>query len=676
MTAAVSDQIFERIKQLKSDLEEHNYRYYVLNEPSIPDAAYDRLFQELKSLEQAHPELITADSPTQRVGAAPAQGFLEVEHHVPMLSLDNAFSEEDLAQFDRRIHDILALSLEQPIEYACEPKLDGVAISLIYEKGIFTQAATRGNGFVGEDVTQNVRTIKTVPLKLRGAYPDYLEVRGEIYIPKTDFDKFNSEAEKRGEKTFANPRNAASGSLRQLDPRITAARPLAIYCYGVGNTQHLKLPQHHNEILDLLLSFGLRVVAQRKVVQGLGGLQAYHQQLLAQRAELPFEIDGVVYKVNQIALQQEIGYVSRAPRFAIAYKFPAQEEITQINAVDFQVGRTGTLTPVARLHPVQVGGVLVSNATLHNIEEIQRKDIRIGDTVIIRRAGDVIPEVVQVVIEKRSSSTVAIELPQHCPVCGSEVIKSQDFAAARCTGGLYCPAQRKQAIIHFASRKAMDIEGLGEKLIDQLVEQKLVNHVDDLYRLNLEQLAGLERMGDRSAQNIISALEKSKLTSLPRFIYALGIREVGEATARALADYFGDFIGIMCASLEELQQVPDVGPIVAENIYLFFQQAHNREVIEQLFGLGIRWPSTKISLKQEHLSLQGLTFVITGTLTSMSREQAAEAIRARGGKVTSAISKNTSYLVVGLEPGSKLEKAKQLGVKLLEEEQFNSLINK
>lgn len=670
-----AEDIKDHVGNLRRQLNEYSYHYYVLDAPIVPDAEYDRLYRELQTLELQHPQLVTNDSPTQRVGEKPLKNFPEVRHSIPMLSLDNAFDEQDLKNFDKRIRDILGLMNEE-IDYAAEPKLDGVAVSLLYANGVLVRGATRGDGNMGEDITQNIRTIKSIPLHLRGLFPQILEIRGEVYIPKKEFEAFNQHALRNGEKTFANPRNAASGSLRQLDPQVTAHRPLNIYLYGIGEvkepSKNNPLPKTHHEILQWLAGFGLRVVPHQAVVHGLTGLVSYQSDLLQKRNQLPYEIDGAVFKVNQIALQQEIGYVTKAPRFATAFKFPAHEELTEIIAVDFQVGRTGALTPVARLKPVHVAGVIVSNATLHNIDEIERKNIRIGDTVIVRRAGDVIPEVVSVILSKRPAETTKIELPHICPVCGSEVIKLEDFAAARCTGGLFCPAQKKEAIKHFASRKAMDIEGLGDKIVNQLVDNGLIHHVDDLYRLTLPQLMSLERMGQKSAENLLDALTKSKETTLARFIFALGIREVGEATARALAYHFGELAKLRVAQYEDLLNVPDVGPVAAQSISHFFQEPHNNEILDELIRIGIHWSEKTHDRSQAQLA--GLTFVITGTLATISREDASEILRGRGARVTNSISKNTSYLVVGDNPGSKLEKAKQLNVKILNEQDFLTLL--
>lgn len=667
---AVSAKIAQRAASLRERINYHNYRYYVLDNPEIPDAEFDKLFRELQDLEQRYPALVTVDSPTQRIGAAPLQEFGEVKHTVPMLSLDNAFSEEDVRGFDRRARESLKV---EEVEYNAEPKLDGLAVSLLYENGVLVSGATRGDGYTGEDITQNVRTIPSVPLRLIGeAYPKLLEVRGEVYMPKKGFEDLNKRQEAHGEKIFANPRNAAAGSLRQLDPRITAARPLEIYCYGVGQVEGGSLPDRHSAILDSLQQWGLRVSAERAVVMGVEGCLRYFSRMEDKRAALPFEVDGVVYKVDSLAQQRKLGFVARAPRWAVAHKFPAEEAMTKVLDIEVQVGRTGTLTPVARLEPTFVGGVTVSNATLHNEDEVHRKDVRVGDTVIIRRAGDVIPEVVSVIKERRPSGTRIFHLPQRCPICDSEVVRVEGEAAARCSGGLYCPAQRKEAIRHFASRRAMDIEGLGEKLVDQLVEKGLVHGVADLYHLTLEQVAGLERMGEKSAENLLSALAKSKGTTLARFLYGLGIREVGEATAQGLARHFGDLQAIMQADEETLQTVPDIGPVVARQIAAFFHEQHNRDVITKLQAAGVHWP--KAARRARAAPLAGKTFVLTGTLAAMTRDEAKERLQTLGAKVAGSVSAKTDYVVAGEEPGSKLDKARALNVAVLDERQFLQLI--
>lgn len=664
--------ILSRLDKLRKEIDEHNYNYYVLDNPTIPDIEYDRLFRELQKLEAEYPHLITPDSPTQRVGVTPLTAFTQVQHEIPMLSLDNAFTEEEVNAFDKRVRQ--RLLIDQEIEYVCEPKLDGVAVSLIYENGKLMRGATRGNGVVGEDITQNTRTIPTVPLVLRGKdYPKHLEVRGEVFMPLEGFEKYNREAIKANHKTFANPRNAASGSLRQLDAKITAKRPLAIYFYSVGKYAHGELANQHFQILQQLASWGLRINPEIKLMKGASGCWQYYQEMGLKRDNLSYEIDGVVYKVNRLDFQRELGFLSRAPRWAIAHKFSAREEMTVVEDIEFQVGRTGALTPVARLTPVFVGGVTVSNATLHNIEEVWRKDVRVGDIVIVRRAGDVIPDVMSVVLDKRPPKTKKINLPKQCPVCGSEVVKAEDEVIARCTGGLYCHAQLKETIKHFASRRAMDIEGLGDKLVEQMVDTKLVNEIADLYLLTQEQIANLERMGEKSAENIIKALEKSKNTTLPRFIYALGIREVGETTALTLANYFGTLENILQADEDTLQNVPDIGPVVAAQIAGFFRQKHNRELINKLQKLGVYWQEGKPTRK-ENLPLQGQTFVITGSLESMTRDEAKNKLIMLGAKVSGSVSKKTSYVIVGSEPGSKYDDAMKLGIKILDEKKFLKLL--
>jgi len=668
--ASAPEKIARRAAALREQINYHNYRYYVLDNPEIPDAEYDKLFRELQDLERRYPELVTPDSPTQRVGAAPLQEFGEVKHILPMLSLDNAFSEEEVSAFDRRVRE--GLKLEQ-IEYAAEPKLDGLAVSLLYEEGLLMRGATRGDGYTGEDITQNVRTIPSVPLRLMGeGYPRLLEVRGEVYMTKKGFHELNTRQEAQGEKIFANPRNAAAGSLRQLDPRVTAARPLEICCYGAGQVEGGQLPDRHGAILDRFQEWGLRVSAERAVVKGVEACLRYFAGMGEKRAALPYEIDGVVYKVDSLDQRRKLGFVARAPRWAVAHKFPAEEALTKVLGIDVQVGRTGALTPVARLEPVTVGGVTVSNATLHNEDEVHRKDVRVGDAVIIRRAGDVIPEVVSVVKEQRPAGTRIFHMPKHCPICDSEVVRVEGEAAARCSGGLYCPAQRKEAIRHFASRRAMDIEGLGDKLVDQLVEKDLVRDAAGLYGLDLEDIVDLERMGRKSAENLLAALEKSKATTLARFLYALGIREVGEATAQALAQYFGDLDAIAHADEDALQAVPDIGPVVAQQIAAFFHEHHNREVIRNLQAAGIHWP--KVARRVQASPLAGKTFVLTGTLAAMTRDEAKARLQGLGAKVTGSVSAKTDYVVAGEEPGSKLDKARALNVAVVNEREFLKLL--
>jgi len=670
MGATNTDDVAARAQALRKEIEYHNYRYYVLDDPEIPDAEFDRLLLQLQALEAQHPELISPDSPTQRVGGTPLGEFAEVPHVVPMLSLTNAYSEADVIAFDQRVRNILG---DAEVEYAVEPKLDGLAISLLYENGVLVRAATRGDGSRGEDVTQNVRTIRSVPLHLQGDdFPSVLEVRGEVFMPRAGFRRLNQMQEKKGEKVFANPRNAAAGSLRQLDARITAERPLDMLCYGVGQVQGGTLPSTHYAVLQAFRTWGLRVCAQAKLVRGVAGCLNYYAEIGAERPSLPYDIDGVVYKVNSFGAQAELGFVAKAPRWAVAHKFPAEEEMTRVLDIEVQVGRTGALTPVARLEPVQVGGVVVTNATLHNQDEIERKDVRIGDTVIVRRAGDVIPEVVRIVPTMRRDDARKFVMPAECPVCGSQVLRGEGESAARCSGGLVCSAQRKEGMKHFAARRAMDIEGLGDKLIDQLVDAQLVHDVGDLYSLRLDQLVALERMGEKSALNLLAAIEKSKSTTLARFLFALGIREVGDATAQTLARHFGTLEALESATVEQLQTAPDVGPVVASHIAAFFYQAHNRTVIEKLRAAGVAWPHAESRSQSQPLA--GKTFVLTGTLTAMSRDQAKAQLESLGAKVSGSVSSKTSYVVVGAEAGSKLEKAQALGVPLLSEEDFVRLL--
>lgn len=666
----------KRAAELREQIDQHNYRYHVLDAPEISDAAYDRLMRELQQLEAEHPTLITVDSPTQRVGALAASVLATVVHSTPMLSLDNAFSEEDLLNFDRRVRE--RLEDVESVEYTAEPKLDGLAVSFRYESGQLKLAATRGDGTRGEDVTHNVRTIRAVPLKLRGKAPELLEVRGEVLMLVAGFKAMNERALARGEKTFVNPRNAAAGSLRQLDPKPNETRPLDAFFYGLGETRGWKAPARHSEVLEQLREWGLKVSPLVKVVQGATGCLEYYRDVGAKRASLPYEIDGVVYKVNKLAQQRELGFVSRAPRWAIAHKFPAHEENTVVKGVEFQVGRTGALTPVARLEPIFVGGVTVSNATLHNMDEVRRKDVRIGDTVVIRRAGDVIPEIVKVILEKRpdDSAERIVQLPKKCPVCNSDVEQVEGEAVARCSGGLICPAQRKEALRHFASRRAMDIEGLGSKIIDQLVDGNLVHDPADLYeKLDLETLAGLERMAEKSAENLLEAINGSKQTTLARFLHALGIRDVGEATAAALANHFGSLDALLRADEAAIQEVPDVGPVVAAHVYHFLQQDRNLKVIQRLRKVpGFELQEQQARARSGEGPLNGKTFVLTGSLESMSRDQAADRITALGGKVSGSVSKKTSYVVAGVEPGSKLQKAQELGVEVLDEQGLLKLL--
>jgi DNA ligase (NAD+) len=659
-----------RARELREQLHEHNYRYYVLADPVISDAQYDTLLRELQDLEAHHPGLLTPDSPTQRIGAAPLKTFGAVRHAQRMLSLDNAFSAAELEAFDRRVRELLEV---ERVDYAAEPKLDGLAVSLLYRDGVLERAATRGDGTTGEDVTQNVRTIDTVPLKLAGeGIPGLLEVRGEVYLSHAGFAELNRQQAAAGEKTFVNPRNAAAGSLRQLDPAVTAQRPLEMYCYGVGQVEGGRLADTHLDILEQLRGWRLRVYEDIRRVDGLGGCEGYYREYEQRRDRLAFDIDGVVFKVNRIDQQAALGFVARAPRWAIARKFPAQERETVVLGIDVQVGRTGVLTPVARLEPVFVGGVTVTSATLHNQDEIGRKDVRVGDTVIVRRAGDVIPEVVKVNTALRRKGARRFHMPARCPVCGSHVERIEGEAATRCTGGLYCAAQRKEAIRHFASRRAMDIEGLGDKLVEQLVDTQLIEDVSGLYGLTVGQLAGLERMAEKSATNLVNALGRSRDTTLDRFIYALGIREVGEATAQALAQHFGDLEPLMAADIGTLQEVPDVGPVVAQCIVDFFAEQHNQAVIEKLRKAGIHWPKMK---KRTHTSLTGKTFVITGTL-SIPRDVLKQRLQAAGAKVTGSVSKKTDYVVVGADPGSKYDRAVELGVTTLDEAAVQALLER
>lgn len=667
----MSDTILNYLNDLRKRINEYNYAYYIQDNPVVPDAEYDRLFRELEKLEAQHPELITPSSPTQRVGSTPAKGFVSRQHGFPMLSLENAFTDEEVLAFDRRIHE--RLESHVPIEYVCEPKMDGLAVNLCYIDGQLAYAATRGDGTTGEDITHSVRTIPTVLLQLRGSnFPQELEVRGEIYIPKKEFEALNLALREQGKAEFANPRNAAAGSVRQLDPKIAAQRPLAIFCYGIGKTSEERNFQTHQKMLEQLAEWGLRISPEVTAVKGIEACLDYHRKILQERIHLAYEIDGVVYKVNNLALQQRLGYVSRAPRWAIAHKFPAQEELTRVLAIDFQVGRTGTLTPVARLEPVFVGGATVSNATLHNMDEIYRKDVRVGDTVVVRRAGDVIPEVVSVILDRRPEHTELVTLPTVCPICGSDIIKVEGEAAARCSGGLFCSAQCKEAIQHFASRKAMDINGLGEKLVDQLVELGIIKTVADIYTLTLEKLIPLERFAEKSAQNLLQAIQKSKKTTLARFLYALGIREVGETTARNLAKNLIHFSTIKSADEESLQKIQDIGPVVAAHIAAFFRQAHNQDVIRRLLDADITWE------EEENTTMQpfaGQTFVITGSLQGLTRTEATEKLQKLGATVSGSVSKKTAYVIVGAEPGSKFEQATRLGVPILTEADFMVLLN-
>jgi DNA ligase (NAD+) len=675
--AAVPRKAAARAEELRTALEEHNYRYYVLDAPTIDDAQYDALFRELQALEGEYPALASADSPTQRVGAEPAAEFEAVTHRVPMLSLGNAFSTEEVSAFDRRVREALGVA---EVTYEVEPKFDGLAVNLVYEHGLFTLGATRGDGYVGENVTANVRPLQAIPLKLAAAKrppPRYLEVRGEVLMLKRDFARLNAAQAARGEKTFVNPRNAAAGALRQLDPKMTAARRLSFFAYGIGEVEWRapgQAPRTQSALLDFLAALRLPVARERSVVHGRDGLLAYYQQIGAKRESLPFQIDGVVYKVDDLAQQAALGYVSRAPRFALAHKFPAEEMATEVLAIDVQVGRTGALTPVARLKPVFVGGVTVTNATLHNEDEVRRKDVRVGDTVIVRRAGDVIPEIVRVVKEKRPQGTREFVLPKKCPECGSAVVRLPDETIARCSGGLVCPAQVAQALLHFAGRRAMDIEGLGEKLVEQLVGGHIVRTPADLYKLGVAALGELERIAEKSAANVVAAIDKSRKTTLPRFIFALGIRHVGEATAKELARHFGQLDALMAADETALQEVADVGPVLAQSIRQFFAEAHNREVIAQLRAAGVEWPESTPQ-RAPPGKLAGKAFVLTGALPTLSRDEAKELIERHGGKVTGSVSKKTHYVVAGAEPGSKLDRAGELGVPVINEKQLKDLLH-
>ncbi|MBK7325974.1 MAG: NAD-dependent DNA ligase LigA [Propionivibrio sp.] len=671
----------ERALELRAEIEKHDHQYYVLDAPLISDDEYDRLFRELQALEQAHPELLTADSPTQRVGGKVLDGFASVRHVVPMLSIrtETDTTASGAFAFDARVRRELKLSEDDPpVEYAAELKFDGLAINLRYEDGVLVSAATRGDGETGEEVTANVRTVGQIPLRLRTEEPPVvIEVRGEIYMKRDDFLRFNARAEAAGKKMLVNPRNGAAGSIRQLDSHIAASRPLSFYAYGLGEVKGWKVPDTHSAVLDALSNFALPVCAERAVLHGPQPLADFHRRIGERRASLPFDIDGVVYKVNALALQAQLGFVSREPRWAVAHKYPAEETNTEVLGIDIQVGRTGALTPVARLAPIFVGGVTVTNATLHNEDEIRRKDIRVGDTVVVRRAGDVIPEVVRVLPEKRPIMAAEFVMPGFCPICGSHVVRSENETVARCSGGLFCPAQRKQALIHFASRRAMDIEGLGDKLVEQLVDGGVVRTPADLYKMGLLALVSLERMADKSASNLLAAIEKSKQTTLARFIYALGIRNVGETTARDLARHFGSLDRILAADEDALMQVDDVGPVVAQCLREFCAEPHNLEVVEQLRAAGVVWaenPVEKTTQPVEDSVLAGKVFVLTGTLPSMTRDEARAMIDAAGGRANATVSKKTDYLLAGAEAGSKLEKALKLGVAVIDEAQFRLML--
>ncbi|MFA5371182.1 MAG: NAD-dependent DNA ligase LigA [Sideroxydans sp.] len=669
----MSQSLQQRIAQLRAEIERHSHNYYVLDAPAIPDAEYDKLFRELQTLEAQHPELLTADSPTQRVGGKALDGFMPVRHAVPMLSIRTETDTEasGATNFDTRVKN--ALETRNEIEYVCELKFDGLAINLRYEHGVLVQATTRGDGETGEDVSQNIRTIHCIPLSLKGCTAEVLEVRGEVYMSRKDFNRYNEKQREKGLPTLVNPRNGAAGSIRQLDPNLAAQRPLSFFAYGLGEVQGWTLPSTHSAILDALQMFGLPVCGDRAVAKGAQALAEFHQRIASKREALPFDIDGVVYKVNDLALQKKLGFVSREPRWAVAHKFPAEEQLTIVRDIEIQVGRTGKLTPVAKLEPVFVGGTTVSNATLHNEGEIRRKDVHIGDTVIVRRAGDVIPEVVGVLAERRPANAMPFVMPTSCPVCGSRVVREEGEADARCSGGLFCHAQRKQALLHFASRRAMDIEGLGDKLVDQLVDENIIHSLPDLYRLDASTLAGLERMAEKSAQNLVGALERSKHTTLNRFLFALGIRHVGESTAKELARYFGKLDVILQATEERLLQVSDVGPVVAQSIVDFCAEPHNRDVVQQLRELGVHWEEHE-GVSTQTLPLTGKTFVLTGTLVSLTRDEAKSQLEALGAKVAGSVSKKTDCVVAGADAGSKLDRARELNVPVKDEAALLSLL--
>ena len=659
----------QQIDTLRQDLRRYEYEYHVLDNPTIPDAEYDRLFHQLKALEAAHPELITADSPTQRVGAKPLSGFAQIRHEIPMLSLDNAFSDEEFYAFVKRIEDRL-IRLPEPLTFCCEPKLDGLAVSILYVNGVLTQAATRGDGMTGEDITANIRTIRNIPLQLlMDNPPARLEVRGEVFMPHEGFERLNQQALEKGEKTFANPRNAAAGSLRQLDPKITSKRPLVLNAYGIGIAEGVDLPNTHYDRLQWLKSIGIPVNPEIRLCNGTDEVLDFYRDIQNKRSSLGYDIDGTVLKINDIALQEKLGFISKAPRWAIAYKFPAQEELTRLNDVEFQVGRTGAITPVAKLEPVFVAGVTVSNATLHNGDEIERLDIAIGDTVVIRRAGDVIPQIIGVLHDRRPADARPIIFPKTCPVCDSAIVRIEGEAVARCTGGLFCAAQRKEALKHFVSRKAMDIDGVGGKLIEQLVDRELIHTPADLFKLDLTTLTRLERMGTKSAENALASLEKAKNTTLARFIFALGIREVGEATALNLANHFKTLEALQNADLEALQQVPDVGEVVANRILAFWHEPHNVSVVNDLIAQGVHWETVETKEVTEN-RFKGKTVVLTGTLTQMGRNEAKALLQDMGAKVSGSVSAKTDFVIAGDAAGSKLTKAQELGVPVLTEEEF------
>jgi DNA ligase (NAD+) len=659
----------QQLDNLRQALRRYEYEYHVLDNPTIPDAEYDKLFHQLKALEAAHPELITADSPTQRVGAKPLSAFAQIRHEIPMLSLDNAFTDEEFFAFVKRIEDRLGL-LPQPLTFCCEPKLDGLAVSILYVNGILSQAATRGDGTTGEDITANIRTIRNIPLQLLSDNPPArLEVRGEVFMPHAGFERLNEHALEHGEKTFANPRNAAAGSLRQLDPNITSKRPLSFNAYSIGVAEGAELPQGQYERLQWLKTIGIPVNAEIRLCEGVDAVLDFYQDIQSKRSELGYDIDGTVLKINDIELQQRLGFISKAPRWAIAYKFPAQEQLTRLNDVEFQVGRTGAVTPVAKLEPVFVAGVTVSNATLHNGDEIARLDLAIGDTVVVRRAGDVIPQIIGVLHERRPADAKPIIFPTHCPVCDSLIVRIDGEAVARCTGGLICAAQRKEALKHFVSRKAMDIDGVGAKLIEQLVDRELIHTPADLFKLDLTTLCRLERMAEKSAQNALASLQKAKQTTLARFIFALGIREVGEATALNLANHFKTLEALLAADLDALQEVPDVGEVVANRIFVFWREAHNVAVVEDLLKQGVHWPAVEEKIVGEN-PFNGKTVVLTGTLSQMGRSEAKARLQELGAKVSGSVSAKTDFVIAGDAAGSKLTKAQELGVTVLSEEQW------
>lgn len=663
-----------QIDNLRKTLRQYEYEYHVLDNPTVPDSEYDRLFHQLKALELEHPEFLTSDSPTQRVGAKPLSGFSQIRHEIPMLSLDNAFSDEEFNAFVKRIEDRLIV-LPKPLTFCCEPKLDGLAVSILYVNGILTQAATRGDGTTGEDITANIRTIRNIPLQLLTDNPPArLEVRGEVFMPHAGFERLNEYALEHGEKTFANPRNAAAGSLRQLDPNITSKRPLVLNAYGIGITEGVELPSTHYARLQWLKSIGIPVNPEIRLCNGTNEVLDFYRDIQNKRSSLGYDIDGTVLKINDIALQNELGFISKAPRWAIAYKFPAQEELTVLNDVEFQVGRTGAITPVAKLEPVFVAGVTVSNATLHNGDEIERLNIAIGDTVVIRRAGDVIPQIIGVLHERRPDNAKPIIFPTNCPVCDSKIIRIEGEAVARCTGGLFCAAQRKEALKHFVSRKAMDIDGVGGKLIEQLVDRELIHTPADLFKLDLTTLTRLERMGAKSAENALNSLEKAKSTTLARFIFALGIREVGEATALNLANHFKTLDALKAADLEQLQQVPDVGEVVANRIFVFWREAHNVAVVEDLIAQGVHWETVEVKEASENL-FKDKTVVLTGTLTQMGRNEAKALLQQLGAKVSGSVSSKTDFVIAGDAAGSKLAKAQELNITVLTEDEFLEQLN-